>query len=208
MGYNWYRLTMKKSLITLLFMLFYIIVYGQETVGTFNMEYFAEEGVKKIECTNPDANDFNVYIGAVGNHASDEVYLRIKGNDLDNFKIAFIQLRDKFVEWATVARENNVTDMVKEFDISLPKMTVCWLSSKWWFSFNQRLTPKFLVLKDGKCAMVLSKKVNASSNEYIDQTLYFVLTSKEEFDDVLGLLDIQKMKDVFSKKESKEDLFH
>ena len=208
MGYNWYRLTMKKSLITLLFMLFYIIVYGQETVGTFTMEYFPGESSKKVECTDPNKSDFSVYIGAVGEYPSDNINFIVKKKELDAFISSLTQIRDKFVEWEKVAKENKVTDVVREFDIPLPKLDVAWYGAQWLLEWYQKFIPKFFVFKDGSCAFVFIKTVTASSNQYIDKKVYFVLSSKEEFNELLSLLDIQKMKDVFSTKESKEDLFH
>ena len=198
---------MKKILFTYIFVILGLYAISQETVGTFTMEYFPGESVKKVECTNPNKSDFSIYIGAVGEYPSDNINFIVKGTELENFRNSLVQLRDKFVEWEKVAKDNKVTDVTREFEISLPRFDVAWYGVQWWFAFNQKFTPMFFVFKNGSCAFVLSKTVTASSNQYIDKKVYFVLSSKEEFDELLSLLDIQKIEDVFNKKESKEDLF-
>ena len=208
MGYNAANKIMKKNcFIALLLILCCLQVICQEEVGTFTMGYFSKNPTKKVECTNPDAANFQVFIDAAGDHSSDNVNLIVKGKDLDAFKNALIQIRDKYVEWEKVAKENNVTDMRKEFGISLPSIGVGWYGTKWWFAFSQKFTPDFMVFEDGRCAMVMYKKVTASSNQYTDQEGYFVIQSKAEFDELIELLDIQKMRSIFTKKEQNEDLF-
>ena len=40
-----------------------------------------------------------------------------------------------------VAEENNITEMRKEIPVNMPAVTVCWYTSKWYFSSKRR--PKF-----------------------------------------------------------------
>ena len=197
----------KNCFIVFLLMLCCLQGICQEEVGTFTMGYFPKNPTKKVECTNPDAADFRVFIDVAGGHSTDIVNLILKEKNLEDFKNALIQIRDKFVEWEKVAKENNVTDMRKSFEISFPRLDVGWYGSKWWFAFDQRFTPTFRVFDDGTCAMVVYKKVTSSSNQYIDQEVVFVLSSKAEFNELIDLLDVQKMRAIFTKKVQNEDLF-
>ena len=179
MGYNAAKKKKMKKNCFIAFLLIFFSLQGicQEEVGTFTMGYFSNNTTKKVECTNPDAANFQIFIEAAGKHSTDLVNFVLKGKDLDVFKNALIQIRDKFIEWEKVAKDNNVADMRKEFEISFPRLGVCWYGSKWWFAFDQRLTPKFTVFENGNCAMVIYKKVTSSSNQYIDQDVFFVLSS-------------------------------
>ena len=54
----------------------------QEEVGTFTMGYFPKNPTKKVECTNPDAADFRVFIDVAGGHSTDIVNLILKEKNL------------------------------------------------------------------------------------------------------------------------------
>ena len=94
-----------------------------------------------------------------------------------------VHLRNtKYLNWVKVAKDNNVTEIDKEFDIKFPSVTIAWSGSKWWFSFGQRVKMRFLILDSGKMIAVWAPKVTSSSNRYIDEQIYFAFEGAEDFD--------------------------
>lgn len=198
---------MKKIVILLCAIILSAISFAQEKIGSYSMSYFDGKSYA-IKASEPKNNKFDLYIEVGGEHKSDDVVLGIESKDLISFKDALIQIRDKFLEWKKTAIENNVKDITKDFPISFPKVTIAWYGSKWWFAFNQRITPRFFVFKDGTCAMVVYTNAKASSNEYIDQDVYWVLQEESEFNDIINLLNENIVYDYFKAKSSQTDLFN
>ena len=197
---------MKKSMIALMLCIVSIMVMSQEQIGSYTMGYFDGKEYK-IQASAPKNGKFDFYIDVEGERKSDNVNLLLENTELEKFKTVFTQVRDKYLEWAKTAKANNVTDINKDFPWSFPKLSVAWYGSKWWFSFNRYFTPRFMVFKDGTSAMVLSAKVVSSSNEYIDQKFYLVLQTEEEFNQILDVLNEEKVINYFKNKENTKDLF-
>lgn len=197
---------MKKLFLLICTMALCLNSLAEEKIGSYAMSYFNGKSFK-IEASEPKNGKFSLYIEVGGKHKSDNVMLGVESKDLESFKDALTQVRDKFLEWKKTAVENNVTDITKEFPVTFPKITIAWYGSKWWFAFNQRIKPTFFVFKDGTCAMVVYTKAVSSSNEYIDQEVYWVLREESEFNDIIGLLDENVIIEHFSTKETKADLF-
>lgn len=197
---------MKKSMIALMLGIVSISMMGQERIGSYTMGFFPEDKFDVL-ATEPNKGKFDIYFDVEGKHKSDNVKLDVSSKELQQFKATLIQVRDKFLEWQRTAKENKVSDINKDFPFTFPKLTVAWYGTKWWFSFNHYLTPKFFVFKDGSCAMVVHKKVVSSSNEYIDQEFYWILQTEEEFNELINYLDENIVNNYFNSKESTQDLF-
>lgn len=199
---------MKKILLFIAMIAMCALVFAQEKFATYTMSYFPDMGDFPIKISKPDNNgkyDIDIYV--MGESEYDKVCITVKSNDLPAFRQTLTDLRDKFVEWKNVAIENNVTDMTKEFPFSFKRMTISWLGTKWYFSYNNILTPLFMILKDGNCVMVLYKKATSSSNQYIDQKVYFVLQEKEEFDNLLNVITEENINSYLNRRSNSEDLF-
>ena len=198
---------MKKSLILLCTIFLCTNLLAEDKIGSYNMSYFEGKSYD-IKASEPKNNKFDIYIEVGGKYKTDQVMLSVASKDLDAFKNALIQIRDKFLEWKKTAIENNVTDITKDFPVTLPRVTIAWYGTKWWFAFNQYIKPKFFVFKDGKCAMVVYTKAKSSSNEYIDQEVYWVLQEESEFNDVISFLNDSVVIEHYNAKSSKTDLFN
>lgn len=182
-------------------------LFSEEKIGSYAMSYFDGRSFE-IQASEPKNNKFYLYIQVGGEHKSDKVMLSIESKDLLAFKDALIQIRDKFLEWKKTAIENNVKDITKDFPITFPRVNIAWYGSKWWFAFNQRIKPTFFVFKDGTCAMVVYTKAESSTNEYIDQEVYWVLQEESEFNDIIRFLDENVIIEHFKAKSSQTDLFN
>ena len=199
---------MKKILLFIVVIAMSALVSAQEKFATYTMSYFQEMGEFPIKISKLDKKGkFSVYIYVMGESEYDNVCITIKSIDLPTFRQTLTDLRDKFVEWKEVATENNVTDMKKEFPYSFNGITIAWLGSKWFFSYNNIITPLFVAMEDGKCVMIVYKNATSSSNQYIDQKVYFVLQEKEEFDNLLNVISEENINDYLNKRSNAEDLF-
>ncbi len=197
---------MKKNCLLICMLILSLSSFAEDKIGSYSMSYFSGKTCD-IKATEPKNGKFDIYITIGGKHKTDEVVIGVSSKELESFKRSLIEVRDKFIEWKETAVKNNVTDITKEFPAVFPRVTIAWYGSKWWFAFNQRINPTFFVFKDGKCAMVVYAKVKASTNEYIDQEIYWVLQEESEFNDIINLLDEKVVNEHFSAQETKADLF-
>lgn len=195
---------MKQFISIFTFLISVSVSSAQEVVGSYKNAYFGKN--YNLEASLDDNRLDRVYI-EIATKSSKSGCISIKANDLFSFKASLQVLRDKFLEWKKIATDNNVTDMTKDFDITFPRVTVAWYTSKWWFSFNQKITMKFTILDSGEMLALWTPEVTASSNEYIDERVYFTFSCEEDFNNLLNELDEQKICDKLLKTKKAEDLF-
>ena len=197
---------MKKIYLSIIVCLFCsLVAHAEKVIGHYTMSYFNESydiGASEIE-----NGKFTVYIQVRAEREFTRAMISIESDKLEKFKQSLVQMKEKFEEWSKVATDNNVTEMAKEMGIKFPSTTFCWLSSKWFFSFRQKVNPRFLILDNGNHVAFFVKKVKSSSNKYIDETFYWVFSNSEEFDELISKLDYEKIKSELEKKESASDLF-
>ncbi len=187
---------------------FSLLTLAEDKVASYSMSYF-DGKVYDIEASEPKTDgSFNFYIYVAGDGQNDRVCLSLKSKDVPNFKESLETIKNKFAEWKATATENKVTDIVKAFPCTFPKMTVAWHSSKWWFAFNRVFTPDFFVFKDGRCAVVTSAKVTSSENQYIDQTFYLVFEDNSEIDQLIEGLNCDAVVRYYNQKRNATDLFN
>ena len=198
---------MKKVLLLAVMSLNCICVFSQKKIDSWSCSYFNNE--YDIECsTKLDKNgEFELYIGVSGDSKNSKINLNISSRDIPQLIDFLNNIKLKFAEWSEIAKENSVTDTSKNMDFISPKLTVCWLGSEWFFSFNQRLTPKFIVLEDGTCIISMYKKVTASTNRYIDKKIYWVFSSQEEIDELITKIQPEIIKEKLKKEQKASELF-
>lgn len=197
---------MKKKLFSLMLCVFCVVgLNAEKVVATYTSSYFNK--TYDIEASEIKNDKFSVYIGVTAENSSTKAMIEVESDKLEDFKQALLQTRDKFVEWSKVAKENNVKDMSKEMEVTFPSISVCWLGSKWFFSFGEKLKPKFLILDNGNFVVSFYKKVTASSNEYIDEKIYWVFSDSKEIDELISKLDVEKIKAKLQENVKAADLF-
>jgi len=196
---------MKKILLSIVaFTLCIISVYGEQVVGNYTLGYFNK--TYEIEAGKPKNGKFAIYIQVSAERDYTRAMVGISSDDLEDLKQSLIQMKEKYEEWTKVAKENNVTEMTKSMDIKFPSATICWNASKWFFSFGCKLQPQFLILK-GKHVVSIVKKVTASSNDYIDETIYWVFSDPKEIDALISQLDFETIKSKLETIENDSELF-
>lgn len=195
----------KKFTILTLSLLFSSMISAQEVIDNYTMSYFNKN--YEIEASTGKNNNFTIYIQVNAERSKTKANYMIKSDKLNEFKEALILTKDKYVEWTKVAKENNVTDMSKDIDIKFPNIDIAWLGTKWFFSFGKKLSPKFMILKNGQNIVSFVNKNTASSNQYIDETTYWVFADVKEFEEFILKLDFDKIKVKLEKSENKAELF-
>ena len=201
------KIKMRKFYLSIIVCLFCsLVTHAQDVViSNYTLSYFNES--YDIEASEIKDGKFAVYIQVRAKRESTRAMIGIESDKLEEFKQSLVQMKEKFEKWSKVAKDNNVTDMSKEMGIEFPSTTFCWLGSKWFYSYRQKVNPEFRILDNGNHVALFVKKVKSSSNEYIDETFYWVFSNSEEFDELISKLDYEKIKSELEKKESASDLF-
>lgn len=181
-----------------------VSVRAEQKVGSFQNSYFEKE--YDIEAAAKNDKLQTVYIG-VDAKDSKTAFISVDGKDLGLFKTSLELVRDKYLEWVKVAKENNVTEMNKEFGIKFPSVAIAWAGSKWWFAFGQKINMRFIILDSGKMVASWAPKVTSSSNRYINETIYFVFADEEDFNNLISQLNYQSILDQLQNTKKNEDLF-
>ena len=195
-----------KKLFVLLFVLCSINSFAQKTVENYHSDYFEKDYEISVSTDKKDPSTItNVYIEVAGERKNETVTLDYKYPSL--LLSSLKEVRDKYAEWVKVAEDNHITDMTKEIPVNMPTVTVCWYGTKWYFAFNKRLNFDFMILDDGKKIIVMSAKVTASSNQYIDQKFYWVFQSVIELDEFIKKLDYPAYIEKLNTNSNNADLF-
>lgn len=160
----------KSALFNILLICLVNICFSQKSIGTYSLSYFNKQ--YEIEASEIKNEKFSIYIQVGVQKDYTKAMIEVKNSDLEDFNQFLLQMKDKYVEWSDVAKKNDVKDMTKEMDFKSPSVTICWSSSKWWFSYGHKLQPSFLILDNGKMVVSIYKKATASSNQYIDEKIY------------------------------------
>lgn len=179
---------------------------AQQNVGEYTNSYFSK--TFSIEAGEENNKITSVYIGVQTDLDFRKAYITVKADKLELFKTALELARDKFSEWKKIAKDNNITKMSKEMCIDFPEVAVAWYSTKWWFSFDNKINLAFLILDDGEMVAAWAPKVTASSNHYIDQQIYFAFANEKDFDSIINQLNGQKILNKLLSAKNNSNLFH
>ena len=197
---------MRKLFLLMVATMSYVCTNAQQTIDSYYTSYFGKE--KSIQASKNSNGIYNVWIDVAGEYDKDDVSIGIEGEDIPAFINALHQIKQKYAEWDNVAKQNNVKKISKDFEITFPRVTVAWYGSKWFFAFKHILSPRFMVLEStGSSYIVFSDKVQASSNEYIDQKYYLVFSSVNEVNDLISKISPDSIKAKMEQKNSQADLF-
>ncbi|MBO4612353.1 MAG: hypothetical protein J5671_04190 [Bacteroidaceae bacterium] len=195
-----------KQLLSLLFVICAVNTFAQKTVADYHSDYFDRDYEISVSTEKNDPSTISdVYIEVAGESKNKTVTLHYKNPLL--FLSSLKEVRNKYSEWAKIAEDNHITEMTKEIPVNMPKVTVCWYGIKWYFAFDKRLNFDFIILDSGKKIIVMTAKVTASSNEYIDQKFYWVFQSVTELDEFIDKLNYPKFIEKLNVNSNNADLF-
>lgn len=193
---------MKKIILCFLFMLLGVSSYADEVVGTYHNDFDGLDYSVSVRENDGELQYIYVYM-ATANKTSG--YFAFKGKHIDEFITALAQIRAKYVEWSKVAKEENVTKIIKEFDFELPGGSFFWNGSQLWIA-KGKLHAQFIVV-DGKPFVSFARSVSALTNKYIKETFYTTFSSVEAYDNFISIFDKSKMLETAKSIKDSESKF-
>ena len=177
---------MKKLL--LVFALFFAAtsVSAQE----FDYDYFynlaTEERYELEVSLDEDDNIEHIFIEVDG-ETYDQVYIKVKAEQLNAFHSALRKVKSKFLEWEQVAKDNGVTDFEKEIEVDFPELEAYWYcDDDWKDSFSSEPYVLFVVDEEGDSYVGIGDYVEDWEDDSYSETYFFILSYEVDFDDLIN----------------------
>ena len=177
---------MKKLL--LVFALFFAAtsVSAQE----FDYDYFynlaTEERYDLEVSLDEDDNIEHIFIEVDG-ETYDQVYIKVKAEQLNAFHSALRKVKSKFLEWEQVAKDNGVTDFEKEIEVDFPELEAYWYcDDDWKDSFSSEPYVLFVVDEEGDSYVGIGDYVEDWEDDSYSETYFFILSYGVDFDDLIN----------------------
>jgi hypothetical protein len=208
---------MKKTIV--LALAFLALQSNAQKDNVFNStkisEYtISEMDVKKdIFFKKSDFGNYNLYLEGFSHDAlSNKTGIILnKGKHLD-FLINLRKAKDKYIEWVEIAKNNNVKDMSKNMDFSIPCPFYFYLGNNFNIDLYNEAFFEFKVKTDANgntkyLLMVSSKVLKSIDNEFIKSDgMSIIFNSTKEIDYLLNEISIEQINKLLN-EPNKEDLF-
>jgi hypothetical protein len=202
---------MKKLAILLFATICCTLCFAQKKVTEYSVDYATKNGKPSfdIEATEPKNGKFTFYIYAWSLDSEPQVGFSIDSKKLPDFFTSLRAVGDKLEEWSKTAKENNVTDYDKKFDVKFGAYTAFFKYGRNWHFCGFKFSPYFKVTKDGECLAVFkSYKLTASDNRFMNHDGFMIpFSSKEEIEDFIKALDPDPILNTEGANAAKDDLF-
>lgn len=199
-----------KKIISLIFMFMICInINAEKKVSEYSMSFFGQKSFD-VETTEVSNGKFTYYVYTESKEKDGICGFQLKSTNIQGVIDALRQIEPKYEEWSKTAKDNNVTDYDKSFEIALPKMD-CYFKygSKWCFDYGWKVKPYFKVTSNGDCLVVISVgKLTASSNQFMHhQGMMMAFASVEEIEEFIKAIDSTHALENTSETQKKDDLF-
>lgn len=196
---------LKTMIITLMMCLMTAVSFGQEKYTTYDNLY--NEKAYEISISHEENGKYRLYVDMMSMDRLSEIggiIITEKNHDL--FLTVLNEAKDKYTEWATTAKENNVTDLSKLMKYKVKVVGFFKYGSKWNFQ-EVNLNFDFMIIGGGSFLTISTGKLTSSSNRYITHDGFvFVFQNEKEIDDFINTLSVDKVKE-FMNKPKTTDLF-
>ena len=135
---------------------------------------------------------------------SESGWIVIKLSDLDSFVKSFKKLKSKALEWSKVVNEKNIVIEKKDIPIKFPDVALGWGGGEndYHFAFDETPHFYFSSSEGGATSIEWKAIVHTSDYEHMEGFLICFI-DLEEYDRLLELLDVKKIKEL-SKNRHKE----
>lgn len=203
-----------KKLIAIVMMLLPMLAWGQEIKQT---ERAYSETVKELIKSfkmyeyenNYYSEDFDVcglplkngdYALWIFVQSPDIAFFQINAKNVDKLRNALKLAKDKFCEWDSVARVNNVRDFSKDLEIKFPKQLLCWFVNN--RPYGQKNVPVKFVFKvddNGNTNIISSFSVGSAKNRFVSTEYSLAFSSPMDIQTLIDALDEDKIKSGLSK---------
>ena len=196
---------MKRVFLLLVFFLSAFSLYAEKKVASYTL--FGRE--KDIEAYVNNKNALVIFIEVDGEYKSDRVMIRIEGEkNIQALASAWEEVKNKYIEWADVAKQNSVTDFKKSYTVTFPKCEIWWTGTKWRSTFTgSYMKPLFMVTEKGSMSTSCAGNATAYDNEYITQKWFQIFQSPDEIQTLIDALDPQQIKKVLEGDTNADALF-
>jgi hypothetical protein len=199
---------MKKIIILSLMAIQTLFCFSETIVS----EYYATETKFNIEADYNKHNVLKVYIEI---YAGDD-YVKYLGLDneeeVENFRNNILLIIEKFNEWSSTAKTNNVSDFVKDFPITFKSVNVIWKSyssGDYNFAYDQIIPILFWVNEEQEHKIAIQKRdITSADNRYTKCNIFTLFSSIEELKSLYNALDLDKIKNKLNNKTNVDDLFN
>ena len=201
---------MKRILISVLLVTLYVsgIFAQRKVIGSYTLSHFNKS--YPVEIGPIENGKFRIYIGVEAKNST-EAEISIENQSLRKLLDALEAMKSKFPEWSKVATDNNVTKITKPMDIKFPYVRAHWKSYGWFSSFvYDKWNPEFHIMEDGTHVVRLNEPVRdpyTYKDRDVHETIYWVFSSTEEIDEVLKLIDEQRIAEIVKEEQDKSALF-
>ena len=200
---------MKKFLLSAIVLLFAFQLKAQSDVGKYSMEYFdgKEYPIGASEIKN---NTFDFFISCQSLEGFDDIGFILNSSKVESFKETLQEIKNKYVEWSNTAKENNISDYDKDFDVKMPRLDVFFkYGSKYHIDGMKKPDVYFKVTTDGRCLVIFKiTNIKANDNRYMTHDgLLIAFTSAQEIDAFIEALDPNEVIEAAEKKSNRDALF-
>lgn len=176
-----------------MFALLATATHAEKVVG----KYIMAGAEMEVEAGINDKGELVVFFNVLGEYANDKVMMSVAGeSNIYTFIKKLRYCKSKFTEWKQVARQNNVVDFSKMFEVTFPGVELWWRGYDDWYSSLEAncLKPFFWVSEEGETAFVASGIVEDWRNMFIEQKWYIFLCDESEFDSLINALNPSRFK--------------
>jgi hypothetical protein len=200
-----------KLMMMTLMMLLSTVSYSQNKVFTTYTDVFGD--TCNIKLMGKDTTKYHIWIKVHSIDDSHKVGGIMVSNKSENMFISSLtKAKAKYIEWLTIAKNNDVKDLYKEMEIQCKGIEGYFLYGKdFHFQFNVKLKFSFMVReKDGEITyrlVIKTGEMTASDNQFMKvDGVVLVFNSEKEIQDFIDTLDHKKIIEYLSKPKA-EDLF-
>lgn len=203
---------------TLIFLLVYVFLsinlFSQTDYCKYDNSY--EEKTYKITLNIFKNNTYSVNIYAQPiDRLIDNGGFEISQNQLDGFLSNLNFAKQKYIEWDSIARVNNVSEISKKIDLKSQKIRGYFYFGNSWDldyyvlpNFEYRIIPSEDSTSHKRLLIVRTGELQSSTNEFTKcDGFALVFTSVEEITNFINLISKDKIDSFILKNPNKEDLF-
>lgn len=119
----------------------------------------------------------------------------VKPDKAAKFHTALYEAKAKFNEWVKVANDNNVGEFEKDMPVKFPNVTYVWGHGDLFFC-DAPFKLSFHRTKDGLNYAVLSIRVVANTNRFVDENFIVMFYNDKELDSLLNVFSSKNIEKV------------
>ena len=135
--------------------------------------------------------------------------LEISSKNINDIHDALVEAKKKYIEWDSLARANKVESFSREMDIKMNSFVLSWYyGTRWWSVTYHYKKPTFIYDKESNHSFLsYIFNVPAEDNRFIKSDASIGFYCPNDMDDLINVLDYQKLLESARKAHEKDNLF-